>query len=209
MNPENYDDDMRTVFSHVISKKIQPVQRDLIRGTYNINGYSSTSFDLPEGEKSCIPQELLTAFPAAIVADGANVKVGGKYDKLIFEQTALEIEQRRPWENLRLSGEYTVKYADGTEAIARAEYGGGVQHYDRRYADPLYDDVHRHTGYIGTWFADPVFEGKTAHGEDVMVTGQVFDNPYPEKEITEVSYKSDENDISTVVLCGIRGENKN
>ncbi len=208
-NPENYDDDMRTVFSNVITKNIQPTQRDLIRGKYVPGGYSKTAFDLPEGCKCGIPRELNEAYPAAIIADGATVKVGGKYDRLVIEHTTLEVEQRVPWTNLRLSGEYTVKYTDGTSFIARAEYGGGVQHYERRYADPLFDDTHRHTGYIGTWFADPVFEGKTDHGEDILVTGQVVENPYPEKEIEEISYNAAETDISVVVLCGIKGLNKN
>ena len=66
---------------------------------------------------------------------------------------------------------------------------------------------YRHTGYIGTWFSDPVFEGKTDHGEDVLVTGQIVENPYPEKKISEISYKASENDISRVVLCGIKGLN--
>ena len=208
-NPENYDDDMRTVFTHVITKNIQPMQRDLIRGKYAKNGYASTAFALPEGCKCGIPRELTEAYPAAIIADGATVKVGGKYDRLVIEHTTLEVEQRVPWVNLRLSGEYTIKYADGTSFIARAEYGGGVQHYDRRYADPLYDDVHRHTGYIGTWFSDPVFEGKTDHGEDILVSGQIVENPNPDKEIVEISYKASEKDISSVVLCGIKGLNPN
>ena len=206
-NPENYDDDMRTVFSHVISKNIQPLQRDLIRGKYSKTGYEATAFELPEGCKCGIPAELKEAYPKAIIADGATVKVGGKYDRLAIEHTTLEVEQRIPWVNLRLSGEYTVKYTDGTEFVARAEYAGGVQHYDRRYADPLYDDVHRHTGYIGTWFSDPVFEGKTAHGEEVLVTSYIVENPNPEKEISEITYKAAENDISIVVLCGIKGLN--
>ncbi len=207
-NVEKYDDNFRTVFSHVISKYIQPLQRDLVRGKYSINGYSSRSFELPAGKKCGILRELLEVYPNAIIADGASVKVAGKYDRLVIEHTALEIEKRVPWTELRLSGEYTVKYSDGTELIARAEYGGGVVHYDRRYGEPLPESVHRHTGYIGTWFADPVLEGKTDHGEDILVLGYIVENPYPEKEITEISYKASETDISNVVLCNICGLNK-
>jgi hypothetical protein len=34
------------------------------------------------------------------------------------------------------------------------------------------------------------------------------ENPYPEKTIDSISYKRAEEDISEVVLCGIRGLNK-
>lgn len=206
-NPEKYDDEMRSVYANVITKHIQPTQRDLIRGKYEINGYSETAFALPEGDSTGIPRELLEAYPTAIVADGATVKVDGKYSRLVIEHTTLEVEKRVPWAELKLSGEYTIKYADGEEFVARAEYGGSVQHYDRRYGEPLPEAVHRHTGYIGTWFSDPVFEGKTAYGENLLVTGYVVENPNPDKEIAEITYRAADTDVSVVVLCGIKGLN--
>ena len=208
-NPENYNDDMRTVFSHVISSKLQPTQRDLIRGKYSKTGYAETPIAIPLGNKTDIPRELLAVYPNARIADGTTVKVGGKYERLVIEHTALEIEKRVPWAELKLSGEYTVTYTDGTSFIARAEYAGGVLHYDRHYGDPLPEAVHRHTGYIGTWFSDPVYEGKTEHGEDLLVLGYVVENPNPDKEIATVSYTASETDISNVVLCAIKGLNPN
>ena len=207
-NPYNYEDNMRTVFSRVIGKYLQPVQRDLIHGKFSPKGYETTAYTLPEGENAGIPTELLTAFPAAIFADGKTVKVGKKHERLLIEHTALRREMRVPWQELILSGEYTVRYSDGTEEIVRAEYAGGVQHYDRKYGDPLPESVHRHTGYIGTWFSDPVFEGKTDNGHDLLVTALVWENPSPEKEISEISYKAAENDISEVILVGIRGADR-
>ena len=127
---------------------------------------------------------------------------------MIIEHTALRREMRIPWQELILSGEYTVKYTDGTSFIARAEYAGGVLYYDSKYGYPLPEPVHRHTGYIGTWFADPVFEGWTEHGEDILVMGYVVENPYPEKVIDRITYKSAEEDISEVILCGIKGLTK-
>ncbi len=208
-NAERYDDNLRTVFSHIISKYIQPTQRDLVRGKYSINGYSSEVFSPSKGDNSGIVRELLERYPSAVIADGSEVKIGGKYDRLIFEHTALEVEKRVPWTELKLSGEYTVEYTDGTSFKVRCEYGGGVVHYDRRYGDPLPESVHRHTGYIGTWFSDPVFEGKTDRGEDILVLGQIVENPCPEKEITKTSYKASDTDISQVVLCSVKGLRKN
>ena len=80
--------------------------------------------------------------------------------------------------------------------------------YNSRYGYPLPEGFHRHTGYIGTWFSDPVFEGKTKCGEDILVLGYVVENPFPEKTIDSISYKSAENDASELVLCGIKGLNK-
>ena len=207
-NPENYHDDMRTVFSHIISKHIQPVQRDIIRGKYNRLGWREKAFTLPKGENAGIPRDLREAFPRAIIADGATVKVGGKYERLVIEHTALEVEKRVPWTELKLSGEYTVRYEDGEEFIARAEYAGSVLCYNSRYGDPLPEGVHRHTGYVGTWFSNPVYEGKTEYGEDMLVMGYVVENPHPEKKIAEISYKAAETDISVVVLCGVKGLNR-
>ena len=115
---------------------------------------------------------------------------------------------RIPWQELILSGEYTVKYSDGAEEIIRAEYAGGVQHYDRCYGDPLPESIHRHTGYVGTWFSDPIFEGKTECGGELLITALVWENPHPEKKIHTVSYRSAENDISKVILAGIKGADR-
>ncbi len=208
-NPENYQDDQRRVFSHVISKYLQPLQRDLIRGKYSPAGYEKTDLPLPAGDVKKIPRELLAAYPAAIVADGAEVKVGGAYDRFVIEHTALEREIRAPWQELRLSGEYVICYSDASEAVIRAEYAGGVLCYNSAYGYPLPEAVHRHTGYIGTWFADPVYEGKTEHGEELLVLGYVVENPHPEKTVEAIRYRAAEDDISTVVLCGIKGLNPN
>ena len=208
-NPENYDDGQRRVFSHLISKYIQPVQRDLIRGKYNVSGYEKTDFSLPAGVTKKIPRELLAAYPHAIIADGAEVKIGGAYERFVIEHTTLEREMRVPWQELKLSGEYTLCYADGSKEIVRAEYAGGVMHYNSAYGYPLPEAVHRHTGYVGTWFADPVYEGKTEHGEELLVLGYVVENPHPEKEVEKITYQAAETDISVVVLCGIKGLNPN
>ena len=207
-NPENYSDDLRNVFSRIISKYIQPIQRDIIRGKYSVSGYTETALTLPDGKKDGIPRELLADYPNAIIADGAEVKVGKKLDRIIIEHTALQREMRIPWQELILSGEYTVKFTDGTSFISRAEYAGGVLAYDSKYGYPLPEPVHRHTGYIGTWFSDPVYEGKTDHGEDILVLGYVVENPFPDKTVASISYKRADEDISEVVLCGIKGLTK-
>jgi len=208
-NPENYDDDMRPVFNYLISHYIQPTQRDLIRGKYQRKGYAETAFALPAGDTAGIPAELLQAYPQAVIADGISVPVNGNYNRFVIEHTTLELEKRVPWTELVLSGEYTFHYTDGTSFIARAEYGGSVQCRENRYAYPLPEAVHRHTGYIGTWFSDPVLEAKTAYGEELLVTGYYLENPHPDKTVASISYKAADTDISIVVLCAIKGLNPN
>lgn len=204
-NPESYRDEQRRVFSYVISHYLQPLQRDLVRGKYCIGGYEKSFFSPSRGKVDGIPREILARYPGAVIADGSAVVLNDKFDRLLIEHTALVREMRVPWTELRLSGEYTLCYDDGDELTVRAEYGGGVMFYDSSYGHPLPEAVHRHTGYIGTWFSDPVFEGKGEHGEDLLVLAQVVENPYPNKTLKTVIYKSAENDISTVVLCGIEG----
>lgn len=207
-NPYDYNDNMRRVFNRVISKYLQPVQRDLIHGKYSPRGYKYTSYTIKGGDKTGIPKELLTEYPTASFADSACVEINGLHERLLIEHTALRREMRIPWQELILSGEYTVKYSDGAEEIIRAEYAGGVQHYGRCYGDPLPESIHRHTGYVGTWFSDPIFEGKTECGGELLITALVWENPHPEKKIHTVSYRSAENDISKVILAGIKGADR-
>ena len=103
-----------------------------------------------------------------------------------------------------MSGDYTVHYEDGEEISIPVEYMGNVQHYRRKYADPLRGQYNRHTGYVGTWFSDPTLEEKYG-GEDVLLTSLVWENPHPEKRIASISYKSSEGDYTQVVLTRVSG----
>ena len=67
---------------------------------------------------------------------------------------------------------------------------------------------YRHNGYVGTWFIDPAYEGKTAEGENLTVCSFWWENPNPDKEISTVEYQPIENDYCGLVLAGIKGLNK-
>ncbi len=202
-NTEEYDETLREVYAHLIVKHIQPVQRDELRGKFAPQGYAATEIPLPAGNQA-LPQDILTYRPAALVANGCEVTVNGCYDRLLIEHTTLQCAPRIPWEPLYVSGAYTVCYEDGERVTAPAEYMGNVQHYRRKYADPFHGKYYRHTGYVGTWFSDPTLEEKH-QGEDVLLTSYVWENPYPEKKIATLSYKSAEGDYTTVILTGIKG----
>ncbi|MBQ8880261.1 MAG: family 20 glycosylhydrolase [Clostridia bacterium] len=207
-NPELYDDDMRWVYSHVISKLIQPLQRDIIRGKYSPEGWERKAVKMPKKHDTSLPIELLVNRKCATLADGINVKVGACYERLAIEHTTKNIGIREPWVPLTVSGYYTVNYADGDSISFPAEYAGGVQHLKRRYGEPFLEWAHRHTGYSGTWFSDPTLEICDSHGERILLTEYIWENPHPEKKIASVSYKAAEDDFTEVVITGISGLNR-
>ena len=208
-NPENYDDSHRKAFSYVISKYIQSEKRDLLRGKYCKNGYKETTFELPSGSDEGIPCSLLSSCPSAIIADGVTVKVDGRYERFAFEHIALEKEMRLLRGDPILSGEYTVNYSDGSEWKIKVEYAKNVMKYDTAYGQPYPEALYRHFGYVGTWHCDPIFKGKTDDGADILVMSYIAENPHPEKTVESISYKAAEDDVTSVVLCGIKGMNKN
>lgn len=208
-NPEAYDDDLRDVFSHIIAKKIQPNQRDLIRGKYSINGYSSKNIPLPCKADKSLPDELIAKRKSATFADGMTIEINGKFDRLAIEHATLFHGLRTPWVPLKKTGIYTVHYEDGSEMSVPAEYAGNVQCINHRYGDPFPEPAHRHTGYWGTWFSDPTLEETMGEGHPLLLTEFILENPKPEATIKSISYKSDSDDFTSLILTGLCGLNKN
>ena len=66
--------------------------------------------------------------------------------------------------------------------------------------------VYRHTGYVGTWFADPVIQEKAPDGSDITICGYVWDNPYPQKTVKSIAYKDAENSFAGLILESINVE---
>ncbi len=201
-NPEDYDENMRGVYSHIISTFIQPVQRDELREKFRPKGYKRKALSLPEGSRKHLPTELLVHRPDAVIADGVSVKADLCCDRLYIEHATLNPAPRIPWQELYVCGEYTVRYEDGSAERIPAEYMGNVQYLGESYGKPKPQDYYRHTGYVGTWFSDPTLEEKCGEG-NLLLTSFVFENPYPQKKITEIEYRSAKGDFTGVVLTGI------
>ena len=136
-NTEDYNETLREVYAHLITKYIQPTQRDEIRGISVTKSYIKTNIPLPAGDRS-LPQCILEYRPNAIVADGCEVSVGGKFERLLIEHTTLQCAPRFPWQPLYVSGAYNICYEDGEKLTIPVEYMGNVQHYRRKYADPFH-----------------------------------------------------------------------
>jgi hypothetical protein len=73
------------------------------------------------------------------------------------------------------------------------------------YAIPKHQEYYRHFGYLGTWLVDPAIQAKNERGEDLLILGFVWENPHPEKRITNISYQSLDGDYAILVTAGVKG----
>lgn len=207
-NPEKYDDDMRDIYSRIIANYLQPTQRDLIRGRYNPDGYSSKTIHLPSKADKSLPVNLIERRKSATLADGTTVMIDEKFDRLAIEHATLHRGLRTPWQPLTVIGHYTLKYEDGTELCIPVEYAGNVQCLDHRYGDPFPEPAHRHTGYFGTWFSNPTLETHQGDEKRLLLTEFIFENPKPMTNIISLSYTAEKDDFTTLILTGLRGLKK-
>ncbi|MBQ9773880.1 MAG: family 20 glycosylhydrolase [Clostridia bacterium] len=206
-NTEGYDERNRTTYTEIIAKRLQPTIRDEIRGTYAPKGYRTKAIRLPKGAPA--PQQLARLCPSALLLQGERITVGGTYERLVFEHATCTSAPRIMWvqDGVKI-GDYVLTYSDGAEVEIPVVYAQNVMAYTTTYAKPMPQEYYRHNGYVGTWFSDPVLQGKTDDGADLTVYGFVWDNPHPEKEIASVVYRPVENDYCGLILAGIRGLNK-
>lgn len=205
-NTENYEDRNRRTYSEIIAKYIQPKMRDNVRGKYNPTGYKATSVKLPKAAPA--PALLSELCPKAVTLDGESVEIGAKFERLVFEHATLHSAPRIVWVDFEKIGDYVLTYSDGTSIEIPVKYAENIMSYKTTYGEPMPHGFYRHNGYVGTWFSDPTYQGKTYTGEDLTVSGFVWENPNPEKEIASVKYRPIENDYCGLILAGIKGLNK-
>ena len=205
---ENYDSRNRTSYNHIITKYIQPGTRELMRETYNVKGYTAEKLAALKGDAKAVPAELLAVCKNAAAVDHASVKVGKKYDRLVFAHTTLWHAPVKAWSAYDKVGEYTVAYEDGTAESIELGYSKHIMKYTEAYGKPMPEKIYRHTALPMTWHTEPVVEAKSASGDDICVCGLIWDNPHPEKTISSISFDRDEKDISRPILAGITGYNK-
>jgi hypothetical protein len=125
-----------------------------------------------------------------------DVPVRAQAASLVFLYTA----SRDAWPQSSLArrggpqplARFRVRYAGGTEAPVEVVYGWHVAEWNRRHGAPLAHMAHRHAGYVATYPADPYWQGKTAHGEDVTLYGLEWVNPHPEREIASIRVEAGE-----------------
>ena len=210
-NVDGYDERNRKAFTHIIAKHIQPKARDLIREKLSPKGYSAEPLSV-SGLVAQIPRELSALCPKACLGDGAKISISGRYDRLVFEHTTINpaprVISRDLTEGVVTVGKYVITYNDGTSQDVDIIYDSSVNCYKSGYATPKPQEYYRHFGYVATWFSDPAYEGKTERGEDLTVLGYVWENPYPEKKITNIKYESAADDYCRLAIAGVKGLKK-
>ncbi|MEN6325116.1 MAG: family 20 glycosylhydrolase [Syntrophomonas sp.] len=135
-----------------------------------------------------------------------TIPVGGKFDSLIFLQSASENIQRvANGAKLIEMGQYEVLYSDGTTCKVPIKYGGNIRVWHERYAEPLPHQYYRHEGYIGAFIADAFIEAKACDGRDVTIYGYEWINPFKNKEIVSVSCKVAYESDAEIMLFSVTG----
>ncbi len=208
-NAYSYDERNRTALTALIAGCILPEMRDLLHGRLDMLGkYDLENAEVVgvfEGDTSRVPDEISHLYLSEPVG---RMEVGKCFDRLVFEHTTLNAAPRIAWKPLYRVGSYTVTYEDESSVEVPVEYAGGVMYWKTMYATPMKQQYYRHQGYVGTWYADPIFEDRTSSGEPILLLGQVWDNPYPEKTIKEISYAPSEGDYAILVSAGVLGIKK-
>jgi len=206
-NPETYEEHNRATYSHVIAKHLQPLLRDELRGTHTPNGYTSVTLPAPDQSNPTF-RKLSTLCPEAILWENGRINVNATFDRLVFEHATAWNLPIDAWAEPQTIGAYVITYEDGTETRADVKYAKNILCYTRRYGFPMPYKYYRHTGYVGTWFADPVYQGHAEDGSPLCITGFVWDNPNPQKKIASITYCPMENDCCGLILAGIQGQIK-
>jgi len=203
-NTEGYEESNRKTYNNILTKHIQPAIRDKLRRKFRPDGYNEVRLSIG-GRKADLPEEITKLFPDAIIADSAEITADGKFERIVFEHATLNAAPKIVWQPSFEVGEYTVEYADGNCTPVKVLYSENVMCYKSAYAIPKHQQYYRHFGYVGTWFSDPIYEGKNESGEDITVAGFVWENPHPEKRIIKITYKSHKEDYCRLVIFGARG----
>ncbi|MBQ9117196.1 MAG: family 20 glycosylhydrolase [Clostridia bacterium] len=203
-----YDQRLRRVYAHIISNLIQPRMRDEVRGVKPKACNTSVKIPLPNGCNNALPEEIRSLLPNALIPEsGAKTKIKAKAKRLILGHATVHNRPIVEWEPFSEIGHYTVEYSDRSEEIIPICYGTGILRYDLPYAEPFHGQYYRHHGYMATWYSDPLHTLKSVNGEDVTVYGFVWENPYPEKEISSLSYTAENDDQTVLFITDIIAQN--
>ena len=205
-NAYSYDERNRASLTALIGQCIIPEMRDLMHGRYDLYLASETEScevvgSFP-GSDERVPEELLYL---GLTEPKDKLAVGSKYDRLILEHATLNPAPRICWQELTPVGAYTVTYEDGETVSIPVLSSGGILYINSTYGAPMPDNYYRHQGYVGTWFADPTYEYRTAEGKPVLLLGQIWDNPHPEKKIDCISYEAEKGEYAVLLSAGVLG----
>ena len=209
-NSSTYNEANRMAYSEIICKSIIPKTRDLLHGRYDLylaeNTQETVTIDTFPGDVSRVPDEIQDL---GLVEPTGALKLGKAYDRLTFAHATVNRMPRVCWQPLLDVGSYTVTYVDGSEVDIPVKYAGGVLSWNSRHGEPMPQHYYRHQGYVGTWYSDAIYEGYTDEGKPVLILGQVWDNPHPDKTIDKITYTPAKDEYAILISAGVIGLNKN
>lgn len=214
---EGYRDELRWTMTKKISD-IVPHIRSGLRGRREFARWLPIKLEgkFPKRSKdfdlSCVPEGKVVVrgvpfeIGDKIVAVGGReyppmeeVEVGLAVDGLVFLHSCSKNCFRG-----EVLGRYRINYEEGSSE-EELIYGWHMVEWDRRYARPMSHVVHRHSGYICTYPADPMWQGKDLEGRDVTVYGYFWKNPHPERRVVSVTLEASDRTDSAVLLLALTG----
>ncbi len=157
---------------------------------------------------------MLVGSTALLVA-GPNIRAGGystqaalpiglRCESVVFLHACAQPGTPSPYNGrAQPVAEYTLVYADGSQAKTTVEYGGQLAEWNRPHGEPLRHGHWRHSGYVATYPALSFWQGKTPCGEDVTLYGFEWVNPHPEREVVrlEIAALPDSGDAALLLVA--------
>jgi len=133
------------------------------------------------------------------------VPVGRPAQGLVFAHTAVGFGRiPDPFGPRQTVARYQVEYDDGTREMAEVAFGHHVAEWNRHHGAPLGPTFHRHAGYVATYPVDPLWQGKTAAGDDVTVYAMEWTNPHPGRQVRSIRIAAADPDAEVaLVVVGI------
>jgi hypothetical protein len=129
-----------------------------------------------------------------------KVPVDKRLNSVVFLHACSKNSVRRAFAAPGVIGCYTIEYEDGSTVDIKAKYGYNIAEWNRRYADPLIHPIHRHAGYITTYTVDPLWQGKTATGQDVTAYSYEWVNQHSEKIIRTIKVSAHEGATDSALI---------
>jgi len=164
---------------------------------------------LPEGEKTVgnIPTVFSKGAKNCVIVDqkqNVDFPVSGKFSSLIFLQSAMDLIDSkkelagfsvgfRTWHMKLPLGSYLIEYADGTTSKFIVHLGSDLYYLKMR---PLGG---------GTVYNRCIYTLKDTNGANIFLYQSEWVNPYPEKEITKVSFADEARIPLKTVIFAISG----
>ncbi|MEA4833495.1 MAG: family 20 glycosylhydrolase [Oscillospiraceae bacterium] len=127
----------------------------------------------------------------------------GKCDSLVFLYGCENPVMRVAWKPMIKVGEIIISYSDNTHTIADIEFGYNIYDISKKYGKPLESAYYRHEGYSGTYTIDAAIESKDIAGKDLTLYSYELINPHPEKLITKVEIKAEEDPAVNIHIFAI------